>query len=198
MNEGSPRILVAGLGNIFLGDDAFGVEVARRLLQAPPPGDVRVVDFGIAGIDLIYSLLDGYDLVILIDAVARGEGPGTLYVIEPEMPDDGQNNTSVTEMLDPHDMDPAKVLRMVTSLGGRVGRVLLVGCEPTPMDEHADMSDGLSEPVRNAVEHAVELTMRLVADAHKDDGRTLSACTVAGDPAALAQPMSAGLKEANQ
>src|SRR2546428_8240900 len=79
-----PRLLVAGVGNIFLGDDAFGVEVAQRLLRRPQPEGVRVVDFGIRGLDLTYALLDGCDVAVLIDAVPRGQPPGTLYVIEPD------------------------------------------------------------------------------------------------------------------
>lgn len=162
MSEPRPRALVAGLGNIFLGDDAFGVYVARRLLAQPPPGNVRVVDFGIRGLALTEALLEGYDLVILVDAVARGGAPGTLYVIEPERPSAGDG---APEPLDPHDLDPAKVLRHVAARGGPAGRVLLVGCEPTPLEEHADVQVDLSEPVRRAVDRAVELTGRLIAEA---------------------------------
>ncbi|MCE5327691.1 MAG: hydrogenase maturation protease [Planctomycetaceae bacterium] len=158
MTERAPRILVAGLGNVFLGDDAFGVEVARRLLARPPVANIRVVDFGIAGIDLIYTLLEGFDLVILVDAVARGGPPGALYVIKPDM----QGTSDELPAFDPHDMDPAKVLAWVASMPQTVARVLLVGCEIAPPGRH-DLSEGLSPAVRDAVEPAADLIQRLAA-----------------------------------
>jgi hydrogenase maturation protease len=159
------RVLIAGLGNIFLGDDAFGVEVARRLLEQPPPGNVRIEDFGISGVSLIYALLDGYDLVVLIDAVSRGGQPGTLYVIEPEVSDADIGQTPPSPvMLDPHNLDPAMVLRVVASMGGLVGRLLLIGCEPTPLEDIADLNHCLSAPVLDAVDRAVALARKLVAD----------------------------------
>src|SRR2546425_12435722 len=118
-----PSILVAGVGNIFLGDDAFGVEVAQRLLRRELPDEVRVVDFGIRGLDLTYALLDGYETVILVDATSRGGPPGTLYVIEPER--DGTAGAE-GEPLETHNLDPVKVLRLAASMGGQVGRLLLV------------------------------------------------------------------------
>ncbi len=128
------RILVAGIGNIFLGDDAFGSEVARRLLSEPMPHEVRVVDFGIRGLDLTYALLDRYAAAILVDAAPRGEAPGTLYVLDlaKETPTD---TNRATPLLEAHTMDPVRVLRLAASLGGRVERLFLVGCEPaTPVD----------------------------------------------------------------
>src|SRR5688572_21177077 len=122
------RILIAGIGNIFFGDDAFGVEVARRLAGRPLPEGVRVVDFGIRGIDLTYALLEDWAAVILVDAVPCGGTPGTLYVLEPEP--DGEASAAVPTV-EPHNLDPGKVLRLARSLGGAVERVLLVGCEPT-------------------------------------------------------------------
>jgi hydrogenase maturation protease len=151
-----PRLLIACIGNIFLGDDAFGVEVARRLASVDLPEGSRVVDFGIRGIDLTYALLDGYESVILVDAVPRGGAPGTLYVLEPSPGRDVAGS-----LLDAHGMDPAKVLRLAESLGPRVGRLLLVGCEPETGAEPDDMRDGLSEPVRAAVEEAVPLILSL-------------------------------------
>jgi hydrogenase maturation protease len=157
----SPRVLIACIGNIFLGDDGFGVEVARRLFDRPLPEGVRVVDFGIRGFDLTLALLDELDAVILVDAVPRGEPAGTLYVIEPESCDGGVPEPG--EMLiDPHSMDPAKVLRLATALGGKVKRMLLVGCEPVPMDTDEDFAPGLSEPVQAAVDGAIELIESLV------------------------------------
>jgi len=157
----SPRILIACIGNIFLGDDGFGVEVARRLLARPLPEGVRVVDFGIRGFDLTFALLDDLDVVILVDASPRGEPAGTLYVIEPESGEAGEPEPGEL-LIDPHGMDPAKVLRLATALGGRTKRVLLVGCEPGPIDPDEDFGPGLSEPVQLAVEGAIELIESLV------------------------------------
>jgi hydrogenase maturation protease len=142
----TPRILIAGIGNIFFGDDAFGCEVARCLLARELPAGVRVVDFGIRGIDLAYALTDGFDVVILVDAVDRGGVPGALYVIEPNREANGVRDAS----LEPHALDPWRVLRMADSLGGQVGRVLVIGCQP----ETCDPEDGrmeLSDPVQAAV-----------------------------------------------
>lgn len=154
------RILVAGIGNIFLGDDAFGVEVAQRLARRPLPQQVRVVDFGIRGFDLTYALLDGYEAVILVDAVPRGGTPGTLYVLEPARDEESEAAGAVIET---HNMDPVKVLRLAAAMGGKVERLLLVGCEPTPDSDYEDMQTGLSEPVRAAVDEAIRLIESLVA-----------------------------------
>jgi hydrogenase maturation protease len=154
----TPRILIAGVGNIFLGDDAFGVEVVRRLLPRPWPEGVRVVDFGIRGLDLTYALLDGHDAVILVDALPRGGPPGTLYVLEPEAGGAGGDLSP-----EAHALDPAKVLRLVEAMGGQVKRLLVVGCEPgTPADVE-EMCQGLSAPVAAAVDEAVALVESLVA-----------------------------------
>jgi hydrogenase maturation protease len=153
------RILIACIGNIFLGDDAFGVEVARRLIQRPWPEGVRIVDFGIRGLDLTYALLDGYDTAILVDATPRGGPPGTLYVLEPII---GEPEGS-TPQVDGHSLDPVKVLRLAAVLGGRVGRLLLVGCEPASCADPLEMQLEMSTPVRAAVEEAVPLIEALVA-----------------------------------
>jgi hydrogenase maturation protease len=152
-----PHILVAGVGNIFLGDDAFGVEVVQRLALRPQPEGVRIVDFGIRGLDLTYALLDGYESVILVDAAPRGGHPGTLYVLEPERaaPSEGA-------LIETHGMDPQKVLRLASAMGGKVGRLLLVGCEPTPLTDLDEMQAGLSEPVCEAVARAVILVEDLI------------------------------------
>ena len=156
----SPSILIAGIGNVFLGDDAFGVEVVQRLASHKFPGRVKVIDFGIRGFDLAYALLDGSDVTILVDACPRGGKPGSLYVIEPDLnaldaPEAGQ--TSV----DAHSMNPMNVIRTAKSMGGELKRILLVGCEPATLGpEEGQM--GLSEPVAAAVEEAARLVESLV------------------------------------
>jgi hydrogenase maturation protease len=160
-----PSILIACLGNIFLGDDAFGVAVARRLAGRPLPAGVRLVDFGIRGLDLTLTLLDDTcEVVILVDAVSRGGPPGTLYVIEPEVGrHDGAEAASPLEMpIETHALDPARVLQVAAALGGRVRRVLLVGCEPSRFEPEADSILELSRPVQAAVDEAAALVERLV------------------------------------
>jgi hydrogenase maturation protease len=157
-----PRILVAGIGNIFLGDDAFGVEVAQRLIGRELPREVRTVDFGIRGMDLTYALMDGYDAAILVDATARGGEPGTLYVIEPEMEEEIEPFPDLGEMVDMHSLDPAKVLGLVRFWGSEIKHVLVVGCEPRPVGDGELEPMGLSEPVRAAVDEAVRLVEELV------------------------------------
>jgi len=156
-----PRILIAGIGNIFLGDDAFGSEVARRLLGRELPDEVRVVDFGIRGFDLAYALLDGYEVTIFVDATPRGEAPGTLYTIEPDL-DELDGPAGGAAMVETHGMNPMKVLGMVKSMGGQFKRIFLVGCEPAPLPSE-DGHMGLSEPVERAVDEAVKVVESLVA-----------------------------------
>src|SRR5271155_3769703 len=151
-----PNVLIACIGNIFLGDDAFGVEVARALSSRPMPENVQVVDFGIRGWDLTYALMEDHDLVILVDAVPRGQPPGTPYLIEPDANEaaDGTEISPQDIQLDAHNLDPAKVMRLAAALGGKKNRILLVGCEPTPMDSEQDMAMGLSAAVQAAVPEA--------------------------------------------
>ena len=153
------RILVACVGNIFFGDDAFGVEVARELSQRPLPAEVSVVDFGIRGLDLTYALLDDYFAVILVDTVARGGPPGTLYVLEPVSQKSDGPASEV--LLEAHGMDPARVLQLAAALGGKVARLLVVGCEPADCGDGETMCDGLSDPVRAAVPEAFALVVSL-------------------------------------
>lgn len=151
------KILVAGIGNIFLGDDAFGVEVVRRLMNRSLPAEARLVDFGIRGLDLAYALQDGYDTTILIDAFPHGQPPGTVSLVEPDTNDLAGGTASV----EPHSMHPLNVLRMASAMNGSLNRVLLVGCEPAYLGgDQGDM--GLSEPVQAAVEEAVNTTEALV------------------------------------
>ena len=159
----TPRILIAGIGNIFLGDDAFGVEVVRRLAGHRLPEGVKVVDFGIRSFDLAYALCDGYDAIILVDAVPRGEPPGTLCVIEPEIPAPAGGEAEELPAVATHNMNPATVLRLAAAMGGQVGRVFVVGCEPTPLKSEDDMEMELSPAVSEAADGAVELIESLVA-----------------------------------
>ena len=154
------RILVAGIGNIFLGDDAFGVEVVRELISSGLPEAVQVVDFGTRGYDLAYAIMDGYAATILVDAAARGNPPGTLYLIEP---DQAELSKLEAEVLDGHSLGPVQVLRLVQSLGGEIARLYLVGCEPAIL-ETEDGQIGLSEPVQAAVPDAVEMIRTLIND----------------------------------
>jgi hydrogenase maturation protease len=165
--EPSVRVLVAGIGNIFMGDDAFGVEVARRLAERELPAGVEVGDFGIRGIDLMYALGEGYDAAVFVDAVPRGEPPGTLSVIEPR-PDDGEAT------IDAHGMDPVKVLALARQVGSVPERILIVGCEPAVrMTGHEDEVVGeLSEPVRAAIDPGVALVESVVGELMEEGGRS--------------------------
>ncbi|MFM9700516.1 hydrogenase maturation protease [Streptomyces europaeiscabiei] len=160
--QSGSRTLVAGIGNIFLGDDGFGVETARRLAERDLPGHVEVVDIGVRGVHLAYQLLDGYDTLVLVDATARGEAPGTLYVIEHDV--GGHPNPSPgAPALDGHRMTPDTVLALLGTLCAGTGaepprRVLVVGCEPASVDERI----GLSAPVSDAVPEAVRLIEELL------------------------------------
>jgi hydrogenase maturation protease len=154
-----PTILVAGIGNIFLGDDAFGVEVVRRLASRKLPEAVRVADFGIRGFDLAYALQDGYETTILVDACPHGEAPGTLYVIEPDLAADDPDTPQA--LPEAHAMNPVSVLRMARAMNIEVKNVVLVGCEPGTLGgEEGQM--GLSAPVEAAVEEAVKLVESLI------------------------------------
>jgi hydrogenase maturation protease len=155
-----PSILVAGIGNIFLGDDGFGVEVIRRLASRKLPPSVRVADFGIRGFDLAYALEDGYETIILVDACPHGEAPGTLYVIAPDLGASADPDTPHS-VIEAHSMNPASVLRMARAMNIEVKNVLLVGCEPETLGgEEGQM--GLSRPVEAAVEEAVKLVESLI------------------------------------
>ena len=144
----SGRTLVAGVGNVFLRDDAFGVEVARLLTGRPPQPGVQIQDFGIRGVHLVYELLNGYDLFVLIDAAPRGEAPGTVTVLEVELPSPEELPQPV---IDAHSLTPAAIFGLLASLGGHPGRNIVVACEPA--DVSAGM--GLTEVVQAALPHAV-------------------------------------------
>jgi len=157
----APRILIAGIGNIFLGDDAFGVEVARSLFQRRLTDVVLVKDFGIRGFDLAYSLLHPWDAVILVDALPRGEAPGTLFVIEPSLPRPG-DPASPDKAINPHGMDPESVLTLAVSMGPISAKVFLVGCEPNDFGDELEGRMGLSVPVQAAVEEASNMIEDLI------------------------------------
>ena len=170
----SKGVLVAGVGNIFLGDDGFGVEVARRLARLEMPDGVAVGDYGISGMHLAYDLADGVDTAILVDAMPRGGEPGTVYVLEPQRSARADSPPGADSpagaggagpgFFDAHGMQPDVVLGMLDTLGAQVGRVLIVGCEPAS----ADYGIGLSEPVAAAVDDAVRVVLDLIA-AEADD-----------------------------
>lgn len=158
-----PHILIAGIGNIFLGDDAFGVEVARRLQQRVLPPDVKVLDFGIRSYDLAFAILDEPMATILVDAVPRGGPPGTLYLLELNMED----VDSFTAVPDAHSMNPVAALQLVKQYGGPGATwqqlIYLVGCEPATL-EPSNGSFGLSEPVEAAVDGAIEMVEEAVQE----------------------------------
>jgi hydrogenase maturation protease len=157
------RLLIAGVGNIFLSDDGFGVEVAHRLAEQQLPDWVQVTDYGIRGMHLAYDLAGGFDAAILVDTTQRGGEPGTVYVIEPEQPA-GQSGPPDIEslasnpMFNAHGMQPDVVFGMLAMLGEQVKDVLVVGCEPATVD----YGMGLSEAVAAAVDDAVRLVLELV------------------------------------
>jgi hydrogenase maturation protease len=174
----SAKILVAGIGNIFLGDDAFGSEVARRLLPRHWPDNVRVTDFGIRGFDLTFALLDNWDVVILIDATSRGGAPGTLYTIELDTADFDRPGSSCATV-ETHGMNPMRALALAQSSGAQFRRIFLIGCEPSPgsVDPDGPGEMGLSEPVRNAVDRAADLIEDLVARCAVESPRAMKHAT---------------------
>ncbi|MEO7142955.1 MAG: hydrogenase maturation protease [Bryobacteraceae bacterium] len=166
-------ILVAGIGNIFLGDDAFGVEVVRRLAARPIPEGVHVQDFGIRGFDLAFAL-DSANTIILVDAASRGDAPGTLYTIEPDL----DNLDSTPDRLDAHAMDPVQVLRLAKQMNVVPGRILVVGCEPATLGPENEGVMGLSPPVEEAVGRAVELIESMIARRHAGETAPASGARV--------------------
>lgn len=153
------RMLVAGVGNIFLSDDGFGVEVVRRLASEPVPQGAKIVDFGIRGVHLAYELLDGYDALLLVDAAPHGQPPGTLSLLLPNL-DALPPSPASAGVVDAHGMEPTSVFSLLGSLGETPARTLILACEP------ADTSDGigLSDPVAAAVEPAAEMVRTLLAE----------------------------------
>ena len=156
------KILVAGVGNIFLGDDGFGVEVALALSQRQLPEGVKVKDFGIRGFDLAYALLDPWDAVIIVDALPRGKAAGTLYVVEPDLAA-LSGAPSADTAINPHGMDPVRVLNLAASQGTISAQVLVLGCEPQDFGDELEGRMGLSSPVQAAAEEAAKMVLELAA-----------------------------------
>ncbi len=169
------NILIAGIGNIFFGDDAFGCEVARELLRRQLPAGVRVIDFGIRSYDLAYAMMDGPDVTIFIDATPRGLSPGTVSLIEPDI--NFLDNPS-DEVVNAHSMNPLRVLQLLRSLGGQPGKLYLVGCEPSVL-ETDDGAMGLSAPVQGAIPQAIQMIEELLHDLFSETPNAASADAVA-------------------
>ncbi len=147
------RVMIAGVGNMFMKDDGFGGAVIKKMLHKTFPEGVEIKDFGTGGLKLAYDLMKGYDGLILLDASQRGDKPGTLYVIEPEETS-VESNLEDGGPIDPHGSDPATILRFVKGIGAWPAKVFIVACEPGVVD---DFEIGLTEPVNAAVDKAVEL-----------------------------------------
>jgi hydrogenase maturation protease len=172
----SQKILIAGVGNIFLGDDAFGVEAARALAARPLPAGVSVVDYGIRGFDLAYALLDAWDAVIILDALPRGGSPGTLYTLEPDL--DSMRAPQVEGVaINPHGMDPVQVLQLAFSMGTVGADVYVIGCEPEDFGDELVGRMGLSATVQASIEEAVEMVKNLVGRIHSATGVGGVQCT---------------------
>jgi hydrogenase maturation protease len=169
------NILIAGIGNIFFGDDAFGCEVAAQLMRRPLPEGVRVIDFGIRSYDLAYAMMNGPDVTIFIDATPRDQPPGTIYLLEP---DKNILDSDFGEVVNAHSMNPVRVLQLIHSLGGQPGRLYLVGCEPAVL-ETEEGAMGLSEKVQAAVAPAIEMIETLIREILEE----------AGNPAPVAQKL---------
>ena len=164
MSSRPRQILVAGIGNAFLGDDGFGGQVAQRLEKRDLPEGVLVLDFGTGGLDLAYEVMRGYDALVLVDISRQGEPPGTIYVMEPD-PADVDGGIEDGAVIDPHGMDPQTVLRFVKAVGGWPGKVVIVACEPSSVGE---VNWGLSKPVEDAVDRAVAVVLEQVQELRND------------------------------
>lgn len=161
------KILIAGVGNIFHGDDGFGCELVRQLKRCSLPDDVTVTDFGIRSHDLACALADGYDAVILVDALPGNNHPGTVHVLEPDL---DQLLESSAAAVDAHSMNPLMVLQVAQNAGGIQSKLFVVGCEPSTLEED-EGSMVLSEPVYNAVPEAIEAIRQLVSEINSEETR---------------------------
>jgi hydrogenase maturation protease len=163
-SERVKRILVAGIGNAWMGDDGFGGEVVKRLGQTELPKGVAVMDFGTGGLNLAYEVMNGYDALLILDISEQGGVPGTLYVIEADE-DSIQGSIEDGETINPHGMDPKTMLRFVKSIGAWPGKVLVIACEPQTV---AEIGFQLSESVAGALEPAVDLVLKTIAELQDD------------------------------
>lgn len=154
------KVLIAGVGNIFLGDDAFGVEVLRRLSERELPENICAKDFGIRGFDLAYALMERWELVVLLDATQRGSSPGTLYVIEHRA---AANSKEGATSFEPHGMHPVRALDLVRAMGSRAPRTIVIGCEPEDLGGE-DGRMGVSAAVAASINEAAELALRLASE----------------------------------
>jgi hydrogenase maturation protease len=164
MPQPEKQILVAGVGNAWLQDDAFGGECARRLDERGVPEGVTVMNFGTGGLDLAYEIMRGYDALVLLDASRQGGEPGTLYVLEPDM-EELTGPIEDGDVINPHGMDPQTVLRFVGAIGGFSGRIVVIGCEPGEVD---DVGLGLTPPVEAAVERALTMVRETIDELRTD------------------------------
>ena len=160
------RVLVAGVGNLLRGDDGFGVEVARRLLAAPPvvpDATVTIIETGIGGMHLVQELLAGYDALLILDAVERGAAPGTLFLLEPERVEPATWSTEARRdfFADTHYAEPSHALALAEGIGALPPRVLIVGCQIAEVD---DLLRGLTPAVARAVEQATRRMPRIIGE----------------------------------
>ncbi|MDV3244104.1 MAG: hydrogenase maturation protease [Nitrososphaerales archaeon] len=156
------KILVAGMGNVLRGDDGFGVEVAKKLAEEKLPEGVDVMEAGIAGISLVQKLFDVYDVLVILDTMKRGGSPGSIYVVEPEIPKVGLDTLDmklVNYLADAHYVEPSKVLTLAKGLGVLPKKVLIVGCEPSMQEK---LNIGLTAPVKEAADKAVGIVLDLL------------------------------------
>ena len=152
------RLVIAGFGNVLLGDDGFGVEVVKRLQTLPLPVHVEAFDIGIGGMELVLKLMDGFTEMIVVDAVRRGKTPGTLYLFPPSAAD---LHPRKDDRVDPHLAEPTGAMRMARRLGVLPEKIIVVGCEP----ENCALGLGLSNPVRTAVDESVDKICEMVGHA---------------------------------
>jgi hydrogenase maturation protease len=159
------KILIAGMGNIFQGDDGFGSEVICELSHVEFPGEVTVRDFGIRSYDLAYALAEDYDVKIMVAAVRQKSAPGTVCLMEPDLAD---LDAMASAEANPHAMNPIIALQMARSIGALEGKFYVVGCEPAVVeDDNGEIA--LSPPVREAVSEAVKVVCMLVTDAFSEN-----------------------------
>lgn len=166
----APRVLVAGIGNIFRGDDAFGVELVTLLARRQWPAGVRIVDFGTRGFDLFSALCDDYDVVVLVDALSRREAAGTLYLIEPTIEASPESLSAALEM---HSIDPVTVLAAAKAGGATFTRCLVLGCEPQDLGDDDRVPAGLSPPAQAALVEAARLVGTIIEETYRQPAAAL-------------------------